>query len=237
MVPREAVQRWRLVLSRSVVDGEQQRAQLQAWEAALAGCGLPIAGLDAATPRPRFAIAAPLAASIPGAAELVDVWLAERLPRWRVREGLERTLPVDYRLVDVFDVWPGEAPLPGQVVASVYRAALGGGSTGRAFVDVAALRDVATAMLAAASLSRARRKGETTVTYDLRPFLDALEVIEDPERGVSVRMTLRHDPEKGVGRPEEVLGELGDRLGKPFEPVSLVRERLVLASDRRRGRG
>lgn len=236
MGPRDAVQRWRLVLSRSVIDGEQQqRAQLLAWEAALAGCGLPMAGLDAATPRPRFAIAAPLAASIPGAAELVDVWLTERLPRWRVREVLERALPVGYDLVEVFDVWPGEAPLPGQVVASVYGATLARDST-RPAGDVAALRDAATAMLAAASLPRARRKGETTVAYDLRPFLDALEVVEDPERGVGVRMTLRHDPEKGVGRPEEVLGELGDRIGTPLEPVSLVRERLVLAADRRRGR-
>ena len=65
-----------------------QREQLAAWESAFAACGLPVAGLDAPKPRARFALAAPLAATIPGEAELLDVWLVERLPAWRVREAL-----------------------------------------------------------------------------------------------------------------------------------------------------
>jgi hypothetical protein len=44
-----------------------------------------------------------------------------------------------------------------------------------------------------------------------------------------VTMTLRHDPEKGVGRPEEVLAALGERVGTALGTASLVRERLVLA--------
>ncbi len=225
-------------MSVSAVGADQpQREQPLAWGAALAASGLPIAGLDAVPPRPRFAIAAPLATSIRGMAELLDVWLTERLPRWRVREALETGLPTDCRLVDVFDVWPGEAPLPGQVVASVYLAKPDCSPPPAAFRDLPALRDAVARMLAAGSLPRARRKGAATVAYDLRPFLDGLEVIGDAQGGVTVSMTLRHDPAKGVGRPEEVLGELGDRLGTPLEPVSLVRERLVLASERRGGRG
>jgi hypothetical protein len=42
-------------------------------------------------------------------------------------------------------------------------------------------------------------------------------------------MTLRHDPEKGVGRPEELLAALAARAGIEFQVRSLVRERLVLA--------
>ena len=222
--PREAVQRWRLTLARAAVGDLQQRDQLAAWEAALAGSGLPLAGLDLATPRPRFAIAAPLGGSIPGEAELADVWLVERLPGWRVREALDGRLPAGYRLVDLFDVWLGEPALPGQVGASVYRAelAVDGAQTG-------ILHAAAEALLAAAELPRSRRKGESTVDYDLRPFVDALEVVAGPGAGVvSVRMTLRHDPEKGIGRPEEVLGELGDRVGSPLAVDRLVREGLVL---------
>jgi hypothetical protein len=42
-------------------------------------------------------------------------------------------------------------------------------------------------------------------------------------------MTLRHDPERGIGRPEEVMAALGEQLGARLEPASVVRESLVLA--------
>ncbi|MEW6224872.1 MAG: DUF2344 domain-containing protein [Chloroflexota bacterium] len=221
------MQRWRLTLAREPVGDLGQREQLAAWEAMLAASGLPLAGLDAASPRPRFALAAPLAASLPGEAELVDLWLVERLPVWRVREALDGRLPVAYRLVDLFDVWLGEPALPGQVVASVYRAELAPGA------DAARLRAAAASMLAAGTLPRSRRKGESSVAYDLRPFLDGLDVVTTPGAETpALRMTLRHDAERGIGRPEEVVGEIGDRLGTPLAVVRLVRERLVLGASR-----
>jgi hypothetical protein len=222
--PREPVQRWRLVLAREPAGTEgAQREHLAAWESAFAGCGLPIAGLDAAKPRARFALAAPLAAAIPGEAELLDVWLIERQPAWRVREAFAIHLPIGWRLVDAHDVWLGEAALPGRVAASVYRATIVRGS-----VDASRLAAAARALLAAESLPRERRKGDTVLGYDLRPFVDEVEVSEADGIPV-VRMTLRHDPEKGVGRPEELLAALGEVVGRPLEPESLVRERLVLA--------
>ncbi len=221
---REAVQRWRLVLARGAIEpGAAGREQLSSWEIALAGCGLPVAGLDAPRPRPRFAPAAPLAASVPGEAELLDVWLVERVPAWRARAALTPAMPAGYRLVDLYDVWLGEAALPGRVAASVYRATLAGDET---VAD--ALRDAAAHLLAEVTLPRERRKGETTVSYDLRPFLDGIEVARATDGAVVVTMTLRHDPEKGVGRPEETLAALGERAGRALAPVGLVRERLVL---------
>ena len=65
------------------------------------------------------------------------------------------------------------------------------------------------------------------IAYDLRPFVEDVEVIES-DGATAVRMTLRHDPEKGVGRPEELLAALGEAVGASLRPVSLVRERLVL---------
>ncbi len=221
--PREPVQRWRLVLARDAGSSDAaQRDQLSTWEAAFAGSGLPHAGLDAPRPRPRFAFAAPLAATIPGEAELLDIWLVERLPAWRVREALRACLPVGWRLVDAHDVWLGEAALPGRVVASVYRAVLESGS-----MDTPRLADAASLLLAAGSLPRERRKGDNVIAYDLRQFIEDVQVVE--ANGVTVvRMTLRHDPERGVGRPEELLAALGEAVGASLRPVSLVRERLVL---------
>jgi hypothetical protein len=221
--PRAPVQRWRLVLARGPATSESaQREQLAAWEAAFTGCGLPVAGLDAPKPRPRFAIAAPLGATIPGEAELLDVWLVERQPAWRVREAFTMRLPAGWRLVDVYDVWLGEAALPGRVAASVYRATFAPGT-----VDVSRLARAAGVLLAADSLPRERPKGDTVIAYDLRPFVDDVGVAESGGATI-VRMTLRHDPEKGVGRPEELLAALGEAAGMSLQPASLVRERLVL---------
>jgi len=218
---REAVQRWRLVVARGRLGTEGgQREQLAAWDEALARSGLPVAGLDAVPPKARFSAAAPLAATIPGEAELIDVWLTERLPAWRVREALEPSLPTGYTFRDAYDVWPGAPALPGQVVASVYRAALG------VAVEQGALEAACRDLLVADSLPRERVKGQGIVHYDLRPFLDALEAGAE---GRALRMTLRHDPERGIGRPEEVLAALSDAMGAPLEPDSLARESLVLA--------
>jgi hypothetical protein len=213
------------VLRRDAQPGDQaQREQLAGWDATLLAAGLPIAGLDAPKAKARFAIAAPLASRIPGEAELADLWLVERLPRWRVREALRDGLPVGYLLVDLFDVWMGEPPLPGRVAASVYRATL------RPPADPARLADAAEALLAAEALPRERRKGEGTVTYDLRPFLASIDVAPGQDGGAVLRLTLRHDPARGVGRPEEALAALAQALGGPLlDPETLVREALVLA--------
>jgi radical SAM-linked protein len=223
--PREAVQRWRLVLARGPLDADDgQREQLASWERALTGSGLPVAGLDATPPRPRFAVAAPLSASIPGEAELVDVWLVERVPAWRVREALGASMPAAHRLVEAYDVWPGSPALPGQVTASVYRA-----EARREDVDPIALATACDAVLEARTLERERVKGTGTVRYDLRPFIEALAVDGTGDR-VTLRMTLRHDPERGIGRPDEVLAALADRMPGSARPLtSLVRERMVLA--------
>lgn len=199
-----------------------QRDQVAAWEAALIASELPVAGLDTAKARPRFATGAPLTPSIPGEGELVDVWLVQRLPRWRVRESLVPVLPAGHRLVDLYDVWLGEAALPGRVVASVYRASLAGGTT-----DADALRAAASALLAEGAIQRVRHKGEATIEYDLRPFIEGIQIVDRAD-GPVIRMVLRHDPEKGIGRPDELLAALGDRLGGELQVASLVRESLVL---------
>jgi hypothetical protein len=226
VLPREAVQRWRLVVARDTLAPDQVgREQQAAWGLALGASGLPVAGLDAPEPRARFVIAAPLAAAIPGEAELVDTWMVERVPAWRIREALSGCLPAGWRLVDAYDVWLGEPALPGRVAASVYRATFGPASdAGRAVLAAAV-----DALLGESTLPRERRKGEASVAYDLRPFLEAIDVEPAPDGGTVLRITLRHDPERGVGRPDEALAALGARAGLVLQPDELVRERLVLA--------
>jgi hypothetical protein len=84
--------------------------------------------------------------------------------------------------------------------------------------------------MAAGSLPRERIRGESVVAYDLRPFVVGLDVSEGPGAGAAtLRMTLRHDPERGIGRPDETLAALGGLLGRDIAVTALVRESLVLA--------
>lgn len=226
----EPVQRWRLVLAREALEGgASQKAWLAALTGALAESGLPLAGLDGDPPRPRVTLGAPLPSGVPGERELVDVHLSRREPAWRIRELVRAALPAGDRLVECYDVWIGEPPLPGRVTGAGYRVAV------RSEPDdpdlPGRLAAAAGDMLAATSLPRTRRKGEASVSYDLRPFLAGLTIDAGPGGGATVRCVLRHDPEKGVGRPEEVLAELEDRVGAPLRASGLVRERLLLADE------
>jgi hypothetical protein len=59
-----------------------------------------------------------------------------------------------------------------------------------------------------------------------------VEVLRDAAGGaVGLRIRTRFDPERGVGRPEEVLAALSELAGAPLEVGSIVRERLVLAGE------
>jgi hypothetical protein len=231
--PLEARQRWRLTFSRvPAAEGETPtgRDYIALWEAALADCGLPVAMTDAG--RFRFALAAPLPARTSGRAELADLWLTERAPAWRVREGLDRVLPTGHALVALEDMWLGAPALAGRVAAADYRVSL------RGALDEGAVAAAADRLLAADQLDRQRAKGGGVKSYDLRPLLISIATaVESRESGearderVVVRVRTRIHPELGSGRPEEVVAALADALGAPLEASEMIRERLVLSDD------
>ena len=218
------------MLARRPLDvGAPQKAWLTALASALVESGLPVAGIDAEPPRPRVTLGAPLPSGVPGERELVDLHLSRREAAWRVREAVSGALEEGDALVDCHDVWLGEAPLPGRITGAAYRAEVRTEPGDPSLVT--RVLEAAAAMVAAPTLPRSRRKGEATVAYDLRPFLVAVSVDAGPGGGATLRCVVRHDPEKGVGRPEEVLSELEDRVGIPLLASGLTRERLLLADE------
>jgi radical SAM-linked protein len=214
-------QRWRLVLARAEDAPRIAGRELtDAWEDALEATGLPVHRPTGRT-RGRVAFAAPLQLGVAAERELAEVFLAERVPIWRVRDALTERLPAGWRLVDLHDVWVGGPPLAGRVVAADYRIELQDGP------GPDRLAEAARSLLAARELPRVRQKGESSVTYDLRPLLVAISV----DHAAVIRARTRIHPELGSGRPEEVVAALGDALGHPFEIKRIVREGLVLADD------
>lgn len=248
VAPAEARQRWRLVYARSATAPHlAPRDQQAAWEGGLQATGLPIIGLELAPPRPRIAFAAPLTVGLPADRELADLFLAARRPVADVRAALAAHLPDGHRLVELHDVWLGEAALAGQVAAADYRASVrvAGGAIGPASVVLA---DAATRLLDSATLPRTRDKGGRDVAYDLRPLLGDISILgtvahlagdatgpdgptEASEPLIGLRIRVRYDPERGVGRPDEVLAALASASGLELAFEALVRERLILAGD------
>ena len=105
--------------------------------------------------------------------ELYEVFLTRRCPIWQVREALAVNLPEGHALLDLEDVWLGEAPLPGRVIGAVYEALI----AGPGIVSRDGLARAIDELLAARTLPRERVKGDRRVAYDLRPFVDELASI------------------------------------------------------------
>ncbi len=231
MTEDAARQRWRLVLRvpAASLPGERPSG-VGAWSDSLVMAGLPLA--IAGGRGPRVSAAAPLPLGIRGEREIVDVYLAERLPIADVRARLEAGLPAGVTLLDLHDVWLGGPAAPAAVRAADYRIEAAGAAG--AVIGAAVAR-----LLAAASLPRERPREKRTVRYDLRPLIEQLEVRawQDATPGGPagvLGMRLRHGPE-ATGRPEEVLAALADEAGTPLDARTIVRERLVLDEGRRKG--
>ena len=203
------------------------RAAIEAWQSALIDSGLPLAQLDA-TGRPRVAFGAPLSAAAEGEAELAEIFLAERVPAWRVRQGLAERMPPAHTLLSAEDVWLGAPPLPGRVVAADWRVELEAEGADRVALAAAAAR-----LLATASLPRTRQKAGGDKAYDLRLLLDDVRVDPSPAAGerLIVRIRTRYRPDLGSGRPEEVVAALGEAGRAKLVIGRMVRERLVLGED------
>jgi radical SAM-linked protein len=223
----EPRQRWRLVVSRAP-DAPRlpQRETIDAWESAIDSCGLPAARTTASPVRPRITFGAPLAVGMAAEAELMDLFLTERLPRWEVRNALEAHVPVGWSLVDLADVWLGGPALAAAIAAADYRITLEADGP----IDGSVLAAACQALLGASTLPREREKGGANVAYDLRPLVADVAVADVGPPAV-IRVRTRFHPALGTGRPEEVVASVGDQLGRSLTATEIVRERVVLADE------
>ena len=222
----EPRQRWRLAFRRGAGgDGESPRDFVPDWLDRLVASGLPLAARGSGRARTALALGAPLPLGMAAERELADLLLAERLPLWQVRRAVTEALPSGCELVELCDVWLGAPSLAGAIVGADYRVTLApDGDPGADLV-----RGAAEALLDEPSVPRVRQKAGRDVAYDLRPLVGGLEVIAGPP--TVIRLRARFDPERGSGRPEDVLGALSDSLGRPIVAAETVRERLLLAED------
>jgi Uncharacterized protein conserved in bacteria (DUF2344) len=220
----EPRQRWRLTVAR-VADAPvlAQRELADAWSAAIEASVLPVAS-GGRRSRSAVMFGAALAVTMPAEAELMELLLTERWPRWRVREVLEPVLPTGWSLVDLADVWLGAPSLPAAIAGADYRITLADA------VDPNLLRLAAESLLAAGELRRPKPKGDADAMYDLRPLLVDV-VVARPGPPVVLRVRTRIHQTLGSGRPEEVVAALGEQLGQTLAVAGTVRERVLVADE------
>ena len=177
---------------------------MRVWERVCKRAGLPLASSKGFSPRPKIALAAPLAVGVTSECELLDVLLTERVDLAETARRLGEQLTAGLSLLDV-----SESPLKQPSLQSMVRAA-------SYVVEIAHDRsadDWQSAiddLLAREDIPWSHQRGKDTKSYDLRPLILGVELISADGASAILRMRLRND-ERGAGRPEQVLLALDAR--------------------------
>ncbi len=178
------------------------------WERAFRRARLPVAHSKGYNPRPRFQIAAALPVGVTGKAELLDVWLIERLDLEALVSSVRRALPSGLDVTEVEEVALRFPALQSLMRAADYRA------TVRSHEPADALRARVQTLLEMSTLPRRRYYKGGWKAYDLRPLIQQVTVESGPEGTLFLLMRLQASP-SGAGRPDEVLDALGLSLSYP----------------------
>jgi radical SAM-linked protein len=168
------------------------------WERALRRAGIPVAYSKGFHPHPKMVFAAALPLGCTGEAEVMDVVLDKPMPPRRVLRGLGHSMPDGLMAVDVTPVYDRAPALPTLLHGADFDSVV---QTDEPVEEIARRCQV---LLARDAIPRVYR-GKA---YDLRPLIDQLEALKVNAQHVMVRMCLAAG-ERGTGRPDELLDELG----------------------------
>lgn len=168
------------------------------WQRALRRAGLPVAYSKGYHPHPKMVFAAALPLGCTGEAEVMDIVLSSPMPPRRVLHGLAHALPDGLLAIDVTPVYSRAPALPTLLYGADYESVI---DTDRPIEEVTARCQM---LLARDSVPRQFR-GKS---YDLRPLIEDLQVLKLNAHHLLIRMQLAAG-QRGTGRPEEVLDELG----------------------------
>jgi radical SAM-linked protein len=187
------------------------------WERALRRAGLPVAYSEGFSPHAQLALAAPLPVGTTSDAELMDVFLAERIAPKTFIEEASKQLPSALTISSVEETGLALPALQADVRFAEYEVDLAPGAS----ADDA--REAVDQFLAAETFPWEHKRDEEVRSYDIRAQVEGIDVAPRADGPVRLLMRLKSD-NTGSGRPEQVVAALG--LGTP---VRIHRTKLVLA--------
>lgn len=168
------------------------------WERTLRRSQLPIRYSQGYHPRARLNLASALPLGFVSNEELLDFWMDEPQPLKDIQSRLTTSAPIGLRIISVRPIELGEDSLQVRIKASEFTVT---------FYDPQNKQDLesrVTALLERDQISRSRRKK----TYDLRPLILEMAVIDTPSGDPGLSMRLLAEP-GATGRPDDLLDELG----------------------------
>lgn len=192
---------------------------MRLWYRALRRAGMPLLYSQGFNPRPRIAIAAPLALGVTSEAELMDVFLERKVSLHFFTRVVSEQLPPGINILGVWEYWPKLPSLQSQLRFAEYRVEV---ESSKAPKEV---RQALDSLLAKRSLPWQHSRDKEIHRYDLRALIDALWIIDQGDARYTLGMRLRNDA-SGSGRPEQVT----IALGFSEYPKSIHRARLILDS-------
>ena len=184
---------------------------------ALRRAGIAVAYSEGYNPRPRLALAVPLAVGVTSRAELMDIFLKRLVSPHFFITALNHQLPRGMEALEVYQASPAQPSLQSLVRYAEYEVAV---KTDKAEAEV---RQALKSLLEKEELSWQHKREEEMRHYDIRALVDDLWLSCLGEDVATIGMRLRCDP-SGSGRPDQVAKALG------FEehPLSINRSRLIL---------
>lgn len=192
---------------------------MRVWERVCKRAGLPLASSQGFSPRPKIALAAPLAVGVTSEAELLDLQLTSRVELAEARRRLSRELTPGLQIDEI-----SERPLKGASLQSMLSAVRYSAEVSDPRSNSQWQADIAE-LLAQPELPWTHQRGKESKTYDLRPLILGLELISVCDRIATLHMHLRND-ERGAGRPDQVLLA----LGATAEPARMHRTAIELSA-------
>jgi radical SAM-linked protein len=205
-----------------------QRDMVEAWQRACQEAGIPLAFSESKRPSPQISIAAPLPQGVTSTCELLDLHFSEPLSPEETLRRLNEHLPCSIQALDAQEVGLNAPSVQSQLRLAEYVVHARG-------ADFEAVRSGAAAALSARTLPSEYRRETKVRHYDLRPLIIDISVSQT-ERGVTVTMRLRAEPERAA-RADQVAALLGLPEDARIERVALELEEVptVLLSYRRSG--
>jgi radical SAM-linked protein len=187
------------------------------WERAARRAELPLAYSQGFHPQPKINMAAALPLGFSSRCEVLDMKLEHDISLNDLPTRLNRMLPAGLQVVNVEQVEERAPALQTQVRSAEYEVTL------MEFIDRSHLERKIDSVIESNALPRERR-GKM---YDLRPLIEALQIMESDGlpsvQKIGMRLAAR---EGATGRPEEVL----DVLDIPFEETRIERTHLIFQS-------
>ncbi len=174
---------------------------MRLWERVLRRAQVPVLYSEGFSPRPRIAMAAPLAVGVSSQSEKLDLVLQQRVKLEDLRLSLEPQLPNGLSISAIEEL-PLKVPsLQSLTRAAVYEVHV---EDGRSMDD---WQQAISDLLALDSLPWEHPRGDDIKRYDLRSLIYTIELVECGDGRARLEMRLRND-DQGSGRPEQVMRAL-----------------------------